>query len=161
MNIAVLLITFCLSAFAQDFTTFFGAIEGEWQLEKEATVITKPNGEVSSYSTITKFDATILRESYGWSLWEEYCVLDNGQESCGEFWAIYQIIDNKLFLVTEAGKEEVKVLELTSTLLLFELGKAKSHTESLSNDSVLQKNISVDEDGTSFVQSLYLKRLTP
>lgn len=158
MSFAVLFMSLCLSSFAQDFATFFGGIEGQWQLEKESTIMTTPNGEVSSSTTFTKFGATITRESYGWSLWEEYCGLENGREVCDDFWAIYQIVGHKLFLVTETGKEEVNVLELTSSLLIFELGKALSHTESLSTDSILQKNMSIEEDGTSFIQSLYLKR---
>lgn len=158
MNFVALFFVLTLSAFANNFETFFAGIEGEWKLEREFTEVTLPTGEVSSSSTITRFDATITRESYGWSLWEEYCVIENGDEVCGDMWAIYQVVDGKLILVTESGKDEVKVLELTSTLLLFELGQAKSHTESLSHDSVLQKNMASDSDGTLFVQSLYLKR---
>lgn len=159
MNIVVLFLALTLSAFASNFETFFAGIEGEWKLEKELTEVTLSTGETSSSSTITKFDASITRESYGWSLWEEYCVIENGEEVCGDMWAIYQVVDGKLILITESGKDEVKVLELTSTLLLFELGTSKSHTESLSQDSVLQKNMSNESDGTLIVQSLYLKRV--
>lgn len=152
-------IVFTTVTHAANFEVFLSSIEGDWKLQHEVTEVTSPTGEVLEVSTMTKFNATITREPYGWSLWEEYCVKTLTGEECGDMWAIYIVDGEKLFFVTEAGKREVSVLEDLPTRLVFKLGGAISHTESLSEDLVLQKNIGVDETGSVMTQSLFLERL--
>lgn len=158
-NLIVLsLCLFSFSAFA-GLENFFTNLEGGWKKISADSYRETTAGEIF-HSVATRFEAKVTRKGNRWDFAEDMCwKLEDEAEACSQATVAYEIVGEKLVVISEGQRLPVDILESSDDYLVIVVATAEySFTAVLTLDGNTLSQDSVMElpDGTKEYQILNL-----